>query len=232
MSISTPPQAVAISELLALSLAATQGDWRWSENGNIVTDTPNPGCDSEIAAVYSEHMDVDPGDCSEPANSAFVCALVRWFRTNAATLAAPARVVSDADAERVCTDYETAVHGYKNFVPNQMAIDAMKAALSTLQSGAEGKDGWISVKDRTPPEDTPVWCSISDGEPFVGGYCFVDGDEASGWAWHTCENSHFMNTNGEWEADDFIWDDQYDVTHWQPLPTEPAALQPGQGTEK
>ena len=57
----------ALRELLA---RATPGEWRWSENGNIVTDMPLPECDPEVAAVYSEH-----DDDSEPANSALICAM-------------------------------------------------------------------------------------------------------------------------------------------------------------
>lgn len=94
-----PPSELAA--LLELSERATPGEWRWSENGNIVTDTPDTGCDPEIAAVYSEHMDVDAADTSEPANSAFICALVNWFRsTRAAALPQGESVEDVTDARR------------------------------------------------------------------------------------------------------------------------------------
>jgi hypothetical protein len=73
---------VQITELIELGKKATQGNWRWSENGNIVTDKPNRGCDAEIAAVYTERDDDDA-----PANAEFIVALVQWFRSNAEALA-------------------------------------------------------------------------------------------------------------------------------------------------
>jgi hypothetical protein len=77
------PESV-VTELLALSdlsEKATGGLWGWSLNGNIVTDTPKPGCDWEIAAVYT-----DRDDDLEPANAAFISTLVNWFRSQGWTV--------------------------------------------------------------------------------------------------------------------------------------------------
>lgn len=97
------------------------------------------------------------------------------------------------------------------------AIDALNARA--------GGGGWIAVTDRTPPEDVPVWCSINGSEPWHGAYCYAEGDEedGAGWAWMRCDSRPYF-LNGKWKCDDIEWDDQYDVTHWQPLPTPPAAL--------
>lgn len=73
-----------VEAVMALAAKATPGEWRWSVNGNIVTDAPRAdGSDPEIAAVYTEH-----GDDSEPANSAAICALLNLFRTHGPALLA------------------------------------------------------------------------------------------------------------------------------------------------
>jgi len=64
--------------------------------------------------------------------------------------------------------------------------------------------GWISVKDRLPELDEKVL--VLCGDICFGGRV----DDADGWLWGVA------NIIGDIEADD-----DYEVTHWQPLPTPP-----------
>lgn len=91
------------------------------------------------------------------------------------------------------------------------------AEARTSAASLRDEDVWISVKDRLPDENVPVWCCSDSLHPFIGGYVYVDNE---GYAWTNCYRSFYFH-DGKWKADDFEWDDQYDVTHWQPLPTPP-----------
>ena len=112
----------------------------------------------------------------------------------------------------------TANHAHVRIVG--YTADQMRAYAQAALNARAGGDGWIAVTDRTPPEDLPVWCFIEGGDPYIGAYVYVENE---GYAWTHCENSHYMD-DGKWKCYDAMWDDQYDVTHWQPLPTPPAAL--------
>lgn len=89
----------ALSEVLALLEKATQGEWRWSMNGNIVPQEYTQDC--EIAAVYTEHDELN----TEPANSAAICAAVNFLRQHGPTLLAalstPSSEGDGRDAERL-----------------------------------------------------------------------------------------------------------------------------------
>ena len=64
------------------------------------------------------------------------------------------------------------------------------------------KEGWISVKDRLPENDQWVLCFVKDksfGTFRVFQWNYID------WQW---------NDGNEWY-------DEYDITHWMPLPKQP-----------
>ena len=74
---------------------------------------------------------------------------------------------------------------------------------------------WISVKDKLPEETQTVWVYNKDTK-FVALACLVYLD---GWIWAI--------SNGEIYAQDgeiisvCEYDDDYDITHWMPLPKLP-----------
>lgn len=88
----------ALSEVMALLEKATPGEWRWSMNGNIVPQEYTQDC--EIAAVYTEHDELN----TEPANSAAICASVNFLRQHGpallAALSTPSREGDGRDGER------------------------------------------------------------------------------------------------------------------------------------
>jgi len=78
--------------------------------------------------------------------------------------------------------------------------------------------GWISCEDRKPNLIEGKDCSenvlaICNGRLSVMAYCYIHADENSGYVWCTCNG----DINGDAE-----FDDDYIVTHWQPLPPNPA----------
>lgn len=87
-----------------------------------------------------------------------------------------------------------------------------------------GRDdgGWIDVRTDTPPEDVPVWCLTKGDGIFIGGYVYID----EGWVWTNCYTSiyHTLKDGAwKWEANDFEYDDEYEVIAWQHLPSPPNA---------
>lgn len=77
-------------------------------------------------------------------------------------------------------------------------------------------NGWISVEDRLPPLKTPVFAGskrFSDGN--FSWWIFERFDGGDGWLW--------SRLNGSSLDDDFECDDDYYITHWQPLLDEPKA---------
>lgn len=235
-------QEAGTSELLALSLAATSGDWRWSENGNIVSDTQDSDAEFEIAAVYSEHE-----DDSEPANSAFICALVNWFRANASTLATPARVVS----EEVEYQFE---------VWQNDECQSLGSAMTAHECGAEaahyaamyGQDGPVEVRFYERRQITEAALSLPTGDAAeLPEWLPIESAPTEGlhirglWV-HSLKDGRLKDKN--WRAfvgcindagrfvdpeygEDFGWEaDDYEA--WYALPPAPdTALQPGQGEE-
>jgi hypothetical protein len=110
---------------------------------------------------------------------------------------------------------------------NRKDVDAALELLRQDRAKNTALNGdWVLASERKPPEDVPVWCSIDGGEPWAGTYSYADGDEdGSGWAWMRCDSRPYMH-RGEWTCYDIEWDDQYDVTHWMPLPMPPIAAAP------
>lgn len=77
---------------------------------------------------------------------------------------------------------------------------------------------WIDVKERTPDliegkDYSENVLAVLNGRLAVMAYCYIKDDDG-GWfyAWANC----YGNIDGECE-----WDDNYNVTHWMPLPDPP-----------
>lgn len=78
--------------------------------------------------------------------------------------------------------------------------------------------GWISVEAVLPDLDVPVF--LWDGEDVWVG---ARGDDADGWLWGTTYGNHYWNRKMQrWETSDNEADDDYQPTHWMPLPGPPA----------
>lgn len=71
---------------------------------------------------------------------------------------------------------------------------------------------WVSIDDRLPDIDMPVWL-MNDRRIWIGGRVLVEGNE---WGWG---NAHGLVWQGrhQWEAE-IEFDDDYQVTRWMPLP--------------
>ena len=79
------------------------------------------------------------------------------------------------------------------------------------------ENNWISVEDKKPDiidgegysENVLAVC---DGRLMIMCYCYIEAGEDSGYAWCNC----YGDINGDGE-----FDDEYNVTHWMPLPSPP-----------
>lgn len=81
---------------------------------------------------------------------------------------------------------------------------------------------WIPVSEALPEEDVPV-LAISEGAvPYLTTAMRVfvdDGPEWSGMAWaQLCETYQ----PDLWDKNAYEYDDDYEYTHWRPLPPAPA----------
>lgn len=79
-----------------------------------------------------------------------------------------------------------------------------------------GTDRWVSVDIQLPPEDVPVWLH-GPRHTWIGCRTYVVGE---GWFWAECGQPWVED--GNWTADVADFDD-YEATHWRPLPTLPTA---------
>lgn len=74
---------------------------------------------------------------------------------------------------------------------------------------------WISVDDSLPPIDQICWLRFPNGVIFMGGRGDFDSED---WLWGRLYDSPSYNPfSGEWHGD-IEMDDDYEVTHWMPLP--------------
>ena len=76
---------------------------------------------------------------------------------------------------------------------------------------------WISVKDRLPPTDIPVWGYLPDKILPILVLCRADTDE--GWLWANCYNSQEYHHG--WTCYEAEIDEDYQPTYWMPLPSPP-----------
>lgn len=91
--------------------------------------------------------------------------------------------------------------------------DGMVAAWNRRASG------WVPVSERLPELDVPVWL----WEPGRGAWIGERGDVGDGWLWGNCYGSEYWNTaNERWATSSNEADDDYQPTHWQPLPAPPS----------
>ncbi len=123
----------------------------------------------------------------------------------------PARVVSDDALNRAVHAWDVA-----SFVDGEGTNDSMRAALeaalSTLQSGAEGRDGWLPIE--SAPRDGTYVLLYDAGRTdtyLIGRWRAMN----QGW-WGRPTLS----------GKSHLWND--DPTHWKPLNPPTTALQPGQ----
>jgi hypothetical protein len=91
-------------------------------------------------------------------------------------------------------------------------------ARAALVQIAPAPTAWVSVEERLPEFDVPVWMHESGGRIRIGAWCFT-GD---GSLWTNCYGSEFYSHKlGRWDASDMEMDDDYQPTHWMPLPEPP-----------
>ena len=88
---------------------------------------------------------------------------------------------------------------------------------------------WIKCSDRTPPESQPVW--LWDGNRlWIGAYEYCN-DDPGGWFYGMGYGERWNSFYARWELMDNDWDDDYQPTHWMPLP-EPPVETTDQGAER
>lgn len=78
---------------------------------------------------------------------------------------------------------------------------------------------WISVEDYMPDEATPVLVrGVTNGEPYVSVsmVTWEEADEEAGWCWNQLDMPYMPDLH---DASNYIFDDDYTFTHWQPLPS-------------
>lgn len=74
---------------------------------------------------------------------------------------------------------------------------------------------WIKVDKKLPAENETVW-AINKEKKYVWLACLIYDD---GWLW-AVSNGTIYSENGN-IVSECEMDDEYDVTHWQPLPKLP-----------
>ena len=79
---------------------------------------------------------------------------------------------------------------------------------------------WIKCSEKTPPEKEPVW--LFDGKDmWIGSYEYCD-DDPGGWFYGKGYGLTWNQFHGKHELTDNEWDDDYQPSHWMPLPEPPA----------
>jgi hypothetical protein len=101
-------------------------------------------------------------------------------------------------------------------LPTALSAPALRASAPIAGAGGES-DRWIPVTERLPEMDVPVWLAEA-GDIYVGGRS----DSGDGWLWCNCYCSHYFTDKG-WACGDMEMDDDYQPTHWMPLPEPPDA---------
>ena len=90
-------------------------------------------------------------------------------------------------------------------------------AVEPPASAASASEGWVAVSERLPAIGQVVW--LCDADNIYMGGRGQDGDE---WLWCQCYNVPNWEAE-EWVPDDLESDDDYQPTHWMPLPSMGAA---------
>lgn len=105
----------------------------------------------------------------------------------------------------------------------ESGVDWLKTEMLHRLSTLPPQGEWISVEDRLPEINPDTDSSsnvfaIVNGDVLIMAYVWVDdaedenGKDVSGYVWANCCG----DINGDAE-----WDNNYEVTHWQPLPSPP-----------
>jgi hypothetical protein len=93
----------------------------------------------------------------------------------------------------------------------------LRTHAAEIERNARDAETWISVDEKLPDMDMPVWL-YGDGGAFIGGRSYVGDGE---WGWCNSYNQFWLERDGSWSAD-LAYDDDYHVTHWKPLPEIPS----------
>lgn len=94
-------------------------------------------------------------------------------------------------------------------------FSSMKTSDFIHQCFTDLSDQWVSVSERLPKYDTPVWAELSDGKVVL--MDFTSWEEGHGWAM-IYDAPHY--SHGEWWYES-EYDDEYCVIKWKSLPEPP-----------
>ncbi len=126
------------------------------------------------------------------------------------------QAAEESDYDVLKHAYET-LQGYCDWQKKQRAD--LQSTITRLQADVERlkNGGWINGKKQTPAlidgEDySKNVYAIVNGIVDIACYCYIAGE---GFAWASC--------NGEINGD-AEFDDDYDVTFWQPIPEKPTEV--------
>jgi hypothetical protein len=72
---------------------------------------------------------------------------------------------------------------------------------------------WKKCEDELPPFDLPVWIHLPGGQIIIG----ERSNSTDGWLWGNCYGNAYFH-DGAWVSNECEIDDDYEPTHWQPLP--------------
>lgn len=89
------------------------------------------------------------------------------------------------------------------------------ANLSELMEEYANQSKWISVEDRLPDELQTVW-ALNKKDKFIALACLFYDD---GWLWAVSNGTIYLEYGKIVSECDL--DDEYEFTHWQPLPEAP-----------
>jgi hypothetical protein len=92
----------------------------------------------------------------------------------------------------------------------------IEAAVQLIQQMQVQASGWIAVSERLPHLDVPVLAVSAHYPNKISAAMRVDGGD--GWMWAVA-NGYFSTLS---EVDAYEVDDDYQFSHWQPLPSPPS----------
>jgi hypothetical protein len=106
------------------------------------------------------------------------------------------------------------------------SVQAERDALRQELEAIRGQEpGWISAAERQPELDTPVWLFEPGRGMWVGELSYT-GD---GWLYVNTYGSHYSRPDGTWSSTSNDVDDDYQPTHWKPLPLPPSPKENNNG---
>ena len=99
---------------------------------------------------------------------------------------------------------------------NEEAQRSQPAGEASPAFGCSASFGWIACSSRMPDLGDVVWLWQPDLGPYIGSREDTDGD---GWLWGKAYDNAWWNGT-QWKAEVYQEDD-YQPTHWMPLPRPP-----------